>query len=101
MQCSWVKKLFEDNFHDWKVIPLFLVGKHVGENFKFHNNIDANNNMLLRFPSFHQDVFIKWINNYPSKPTVPSMILFEVIWFNSNIKVDNKPVHFSFFSGKK
>ena len=28
------------------------------------------------------------------------MILSEVIWFNSNIKVDSKPVHFSFFSDK-
>ena len=25
------------------------------------------------------------------------MILSEFIWFNSNIKVDSKPVHFSFF----
>ena len=24
--CSWVKRLFEDDFHDWKVIPLLLVG---------------------------------------------------------------------------
>ena len=28
------------------------------------------------------------------------MILSEFIWFNSNIKVDSKPVHFSFFSDK-
>ena len=28
------------------------------------------------------------------------MILSEVIWFNSNIKVDSKPVHFSFFPDK-
>ena len=28
------------------------------------------------------------------------MILFEFIWFNSNIKVDSKPVHFYFFSDK-
>ena len=28
------------------------------------------------------------------------MILSEVIWFNSNIKFDSKPVHFSFFSDK-
>ena len=24
--CSWVKRLFENDFHDWKVIPLLLVG---------------------------------------------------------------------------
>ena len=24
MQCSWVKRLFEDDFHDWKVIPHYF-----------------------------------------------------------------------------
>ena len=36
MQCSWVKRFFEDDFHNWKVIPLFLIGKHLGKDFKFH-----------------------------------------------------------------
>ena len=49
---SWVKRLFEDNFHDWKVIQLFLIGKHLGKNFKFRNNIDLNNNLLSKFPIF-------------------------------------------------
>ena len=97
IQCSWVKRLFEDDFHDWKIIPLFLIGKHLGKNFKFHNNIDLSNDILSKFLSFYQDIFIKWINNYTAKPTLPSMILSEFIWFNSNIKVDSKPVHFSFF----
>ena len=34
MQCSWVKRLFEDDFHDWKVTPLFLIGKHLGMEFQ-------------------------------------------------------------------
>ena len=100
IQCSWVKRLFEDDFHDWKVIPLFLIGKHLGKNFKFHNNIDLSNDILSKFPSFYQDIFIKWIKNYTTKPTLRSMILSEFIWFNSNIKVDSKPGHFSFFSDK-
>ena len=37
MQCLWIKRLFEDYFYDWKVIPLFLIGKQLGKNFKFHN----------------------------------------------------------------
>ena len=95
--------MFEDDFHDWKIRPLFLIGKHLehlGKNFKFHNNIDISNDILSKFPSFYQDICIKWINNYPAKPTLPSMILFEFIWSNSNIKVGSKPVHFSFFSDK-
>ena len=79
IQCSWVKRLFEDDFHDWKVIPLFLIGKHFDNNFKFHNNFDINNDILSNFSSFYEDTFIKWINNYTAKPTLPFMILSEVI----------------------
>ena len=96
-QFSWVKRLFQDDVHDWEVIPLFLIGKDLGKNFKFHNNIDINNDILSKFLPFYQDIFIKWINNFTAKPALPSMVLFEFIWFNSNINVDSKPVHFSFF----
>ena len=99
MQCSCVKRLFEDDFYDWKVISLFLIGKHLGKNFKFHNNIDISN-FHLKFPSFCQDISIKWLNNFTSKPTLSSMILSVFIWFNSNIKVDSKLVRFYFFSDK-
>ena len=87
MECSWVKRLFEDDFHDWKVIPLFLIGKHLGKNFKLHNNIDINNDLLLKFLSFYQHTFIKWINNYTATPTLPSIIFSEFSWFNLNTKV--------------
>ena len=49
MQCSWVKGLFENDFHDWKIIPLFAIGKHLGKNFKFHNNIDISKDILSKF----------------------------------------------------
>ena len=52
MQCSWVKRLSEDDFHDWKVIPLFLIGKYLGKNFKFHNNIDK------QLHSFKTSIFL-------------------------------------------
>ena len=48
VQSSWVKRLFEDEFHDWKIIPLFLMGKQLGKNFKFHNNIDITNDILSK-----------------------------------------------------
>ena len=35
MQCSWIKRLFEDDFHGWKIIPLFLIDKHLGKNSSF------------------------------------------------------------------
>ena len=98
MQCSWVKRVFEDDFLDRKVTTLLLIDKHLGKNFKFHNNIDISNDIPSKFTSFYQDIFIKWINNFISKLTLPLMILSNFIWFNSNIEIDSKPVHFSFFS---
>ena len=59
MQCSWVKGLFEDDFHDWKIMQLLSTGKHLGKNFKFHNDIDINNNLLSKFPIFLSRCFDK------------------------------------------
>ena len=72
MQCAWVKRLFGDDFHDWKIMPLFLIRKYLGKNFKFHNNnnnnnsnnnsnnsIDISNDILSKFTSFYQNIFIK------------------------------------------
>ena len=81
MQCSWVKRLVEDDFHDWEIIILFSIDKDLGKNFKIHNNLDICSDILSKFPSFYQEFFIKWINNFTSKSTLPSMILSEVIWF--------------------
>ena len=53
------------------------------------------------FPSFYQDIFIKWINNFTSKSTLPSIFLSEFIWFNSRIRIGIKPAHFSFFPDAK
>ena len=39
LQCSWVKKLYDENFHEWKVIPLHLILITFGQNFKFHSNL--------------------------------------------------------------
>ena len=59
IQCSWVKMLFEDDFLDWKVIPLSLVGKHLSENFKFHNNIDLNKDISFEISIFLSRYFYK------------------------------------------
>ena len=64
MQCSRVKRLFEYDFHDWKVTQVFLKGKLLGKNFKFYNIIDMSNDIRPKFPSFYQDILIKWINNF-------------------------------------
>ena len=36
LQCSWIKKLFDNNFHQWKLIPLDLFRQYLAKNFKFY-----------------------------------------------------------------
>ena len=43
-QSSWIKKLFDKNFHDWKTIPLHIIHKSLGKRFVFHSNLKVNKN---------------------------------------------------------
>ena len=40
LQCSWIRILYDENFHPWKVIPLYLIEMHFGKNFKLYPNLD-------------------------------------------------------------
>ena len=39
LQCSWFKRLYEDFFHSWKGIPLFLIKNHPEKISQFHSNL--------------------------------------------------------------
>ena len=41
LQCSWVKRLFDKNFHKWKNFPLFLMKSILEKKFKFHGSLDT------------------------------------------------------------
>ena len=38
LQCSWIKRLYDNSFHEWKLIPFSLIQKSSGRSFKFHSN---------------------------------------------------------------
>ena len=35
LHCSWIKTLFDNNTHNWKIIPLGFINKYLGNDFKF------------------------------------------------------------------
>ena len=39
LQCSWIRRLYDNNFHEWKLIPLHLIAMPFGSKFKFHFNV--------------------------------------------------------------
>ena len=39
LQWSWIRRLYGNSFHEWKLVTLFLIKKSFGSSFKFHSNL--------------------------------------------------------------
>ena len=42
LQGSWIKGLFDKNFHDWEILSLRIIHKSLGKKFVFHSNLKVN-----------------------------------------------------------
>ena len=100
LQCSWARRLYDDSFHEWKLIPLKFIKKSFGSHFKFHPNLLFNISCINDFPSFYLDIFCNWKRYFSTNPETPSAILSQYLWFNKFIIVDNSYVKFTDFSSK-
>ena len=60
LQCSWVKKLYDDCFHEWKIIPLHVLNKYFGPSFKFHSNLHFESKLLKDFPFSYKQILMNW-----------------------------------------
>ena len=98
LQCSWVKKLYDENFHEWKVIPLHLTRITFGQNFKFHSNLSNDTKLLSSFPVFYKNIFRYWSQHFTVSPDIPSCILSSFLWYNKDILISDKPIYFEHFS---
>ena len=54
LQCSWIRRLYDDSFHEWKLIPLYLIEKSFCSSHKFHSNLLCKYNKTKFFPSFYR-----------------------------------------------
>ena len=101
LQCSWVKRLYDDSFHAWKVTPLFLIKNHLGKNFVFHSNLSIKQNVIKNFPKLYQEILIRWGKYLSSTLNVLSAVACQFIWYNEYIKIDNNTIYNYYFSQKK
>ena len=58
LQCSWTKRLFDNDFRQWKVIPLYVIRHYLRKNFKFHSNLEVSHSILCKFPKFYKEIFL-------------------------------------------
>ena len=49
LQCSWIRRLYDNSFHEWKLIPLYLTEKLFGTSFKFYSNLLFKSNKTKYF----------------------------------------------------
>ena len=98
LQCSWVKKIHDDCFHEWKIIPLHLLNKYFGPFFKLHSNLHFESKLLKGFPSFYKQIVMNWKKYFIASSMTPSCVLSQFLWYNSYIKNDNKAIYLKFFS---
>ena len=101
LQCSWTRRLYDNSFHEWKLIPLYLVEKSFGRSFKFHSNLLFKSNKTKFFPSFYRKTIFYWKKHLAMMTEIPSCILSQYVWYNANIQIDETSIHFSRFSKKK
>ena len=93
LQCSWIRRLYDNLFHEWKLIPLFLIKKSFGSSFKFYANLFFKRNKIRFFPSFYKEIFLYWKKDITRKPEIPSYILSQYPWYNENIQVDKNSIY--------
>ena len=97
LHLNWLNRLFDDNFHPWKQIPLFYF-KRVSKDFHlFHPNLIVPNGLLINIPLFYRNLINFWQDISISPPSNVSMILSESLCFNCFIMIDNRPITPSFF----
>ena len=100
LQCSWIKRLFDNNFHQWKLIPLYLIRQYLGKNFKFHSNLEVSHSILCKFPKFYKEIFIRWGKHLSSPANLPSTVACQFIWYNKHIQIGNKNIYLYSFSNR-
>ena len=56
LQLSWLKRLYNKNYHPWKAIPLYLFPK-LSPNFGFFPNLEIGKKDIFKsFPEFYQKI---------------------------------------------
>ena len=103
LQCSWLWKLCDENFHEWKTIPSYLINKYFGKSFKsfkFHSCFSFDCKLLIKFPKFYKTILFQWSSSLSTFSELTSCIMPNFLWFNKHILIEKKYIFFVIFLTK-
>ena len=98
LQCSWLRKLCDENFHEWKIIPSHLINKYFGKSFKFHSCLSFDRKLLIKFPKFYKNILIQCSSSFSAFSELPSCIMSNFLWFHKHMR--KSPSFFVIFPTK-
>ena len=92
LNLSWLKRLHDDNFHPWKVIPTYIFStlSPVGIDIFYPNS-------YFKFftpnaPVFYKNIIKFWTDISTATPITASSMLSERVWNNTNIKIGGEVI---------
>ena len=85
LNLSWIRRLFNENFHPWKNIPLKLINDKYGQEI-FYPNLKLT--PPERLPIFYKKILENW-SEMVQEPLTAECILAQHIWYNSYILINN------------
>ena len=101
LQCSWFKKLYDQNFHEWKLIPIHFINNAFGKNFIFHSNLSFKTSVLQQFLTFYVMILQSWTINICDISHTHSGIGSQFLWLDKYITTDNNYFRFKEFSSHR
>ena len=88
LQCSWVKNVYDQKSHNWKLIPIHFIDKIVsGKKFTFHSNLSFKTSVLHQFPTFYTNILQLWKINFSNISHTASCIGSHFLLFNNYIQL--------------
>ena len=82
LQCSWLQKLCDKNFHKWKIVPSHLINKCFGKSFKFYSCLLFDCKLFIKFSMFYKKISPQWSSSLFALSELPSCILSNFLWFS-------------------
>lgn len=98
MQRSWIKKLFDNSFHKWKLISLHLTKSLSEKMSPFVLILVLKVPFLKGFTKYYKNVFISWRHSFSKFPNLPILKSSQFLRQNEHVNIANDSFHFNDFS---
>ena len=80
LQSSWIKRLFDENFHHWEILALHIIHNNsLGKKFIFHSNLQVNKKLTKNFPKYYRKIINTWGSKFSCQTVVPFAILSQFL----------------------